>query len=130
MMVMGLVRSANWLAAALPVVVLIAIVGGIPPTLLMLTAAGLGSCAFTAAALAVAVSVSAPNRSRALSASIGLLVAWLELPLLVEILQPLAWPGCPRFLVHALHWLVDSSPAGVGVSAFLPTLGPPAFRSH
>jgi hypothetical protein len=30
-------------------------------------------------------------------------------------------------LVHALHWLVDSSPAGVGVSEFLPTLVPRPF---
>ncbi len=127
MMVMGLVRGANWLAAALPVVVLIAIVGGVPPMLVMLTAAGLGSCAFAAAALAVAVSVSAPNHSRALSVSIGPLVAWLELPLVVEFLLPLVWRGCPRFLVHAVHWLVDGSPAGVGVSAVLPTLVPRPF---
>ena len=46
MMVTGLVRCANWLAAALPVVILVAIVGGVQPLLVMLTAAGLGSSCF------------------------------------------------------------------------------------
>ena len=80
MMVTGLVRSANWLAATLPVVVLVAIVGGVQPPLVLLTAAGLGSCVFAGAALAVAVSVYAPNRSRAIAVGIGLLIAWLDFP--------------------------------------------------
>jgi len=127
MMVPGLIRCANWLAATLPVVVLVAIVGGVQPPLVLLTAAGLGSSVFAAAALALAVSVYAPNRSRAVSVGIGLLIAWLDIPLLVEFLLPRVWPGSPRWLVHRLHCLVDSSPAGVGASAFLPTLVPRPF---
>ena len=127
MMATGLVRYANWLAAALPVVVLVAIAGGVQPPLVLLSAAGLGSSVVAVAALSVAVSVSAPNRSRARSAGIGALLVWVDLPLLCEFLQPRAWPGAPRWLLHALHWIVDSSPFGVGVSAFLPTLVPRPF---
>jgi ABC-type Na+ efflux pump permease subunit len=127
MMVTGLVRCANWLAAALPVVVLVAKVGGVQPLLALLTAAGLASSVFAAATLGVAVSVYAPNRSRALSAWIGLLLAWVDIPLLFELLLPRAWPGSPRWLVHVFQWLVDSTPAGVGMGAFLPTLIPRPF---
>jgi ABC-type Na+ efflux pump permease subunit len=127
MMVTGLARSANWVAATLPVVVLIAIVGGVPPPLVLLSGAALASCMFVAAALAIAASVYAPSRSKAIAVVIGLLIAWLDIPLIVEFLLPRVWAGAPRPFVHALHWLVDSSPAGVGVSAFLPTLVPRPF---
>ena len=126
-MVTGLVRSANWLAAALPIVVLVAIVGGVPPLLVLVITAGLGSSVFTAAALAATVSVYAPNRQKAFSVGIGLLLAWIEFPLFVEFLLPRVWPGSPRWFVQALHWLVDSSPIGVGASASSPTLVPRPF---
>jgi ABC-type Na+ efflux pump permease subunit len=127
MMVTGVVRCANWLAAALPVVVLVAIVGGVQPLFVLSIGAGLCSSVFAATSLAVAVSVYAPNRPKAIAVVIGPLVAWLDIPLIVEFLQPRLWPGAPRWFLHALHWLVDSSPAGVGVGAFLPTLVPRPF---
>ena len=127
MMVTGLARSANWVAATLPLVVLIAIVGGVQPPLVLLSGAALASCVFVAAALAIAASVYAPSRSKAIAVVIGLLIAWLDIPLIVEFLLPRVWAGAPRPFVHALHWLVDSSPAGVGVSAFLPILVPRPF---
>jgi ABC-type transport system involved in multi-copper enzyme maturation permease subunit len=104
LMVTGLVRSANCVMAALPVVVLVAIVGGVPPLLVLLTAAGLGSSVFAAAALAVAVSVYAPNRAKALSVGTGLCMAWMDFPLFFELLLPRVWPGSPRWLVRAVHW--------------------------
>ncbi len=127
MMVPGLVRSTNALAAVLPVVVLVAIVGGVPPLLVLLTAAGVGSSLFAVAALNVAVSVHARSGSQAKSVGIGLLMAWIDLPLLFEFLRPYVWPGSPRWLVPLVHWLSDSTPAGVGFSAFLPTLVPRPF---
>jgi ABC-type Na+ efflux pump permease subunit len=127
MMVTGLVRSANWLVATVPVVVLVAIAGGVPPLLVLLTTAGLGSSLFAAAALAVAGSAYAPNRNKAGSVGIGLLIAWFDLPLFGELFLLRVWPGSPRWLVQVQHWLVDSSPAGVGMSAFLPTLVPRPF---
>jgi ABC-type Na+ efflux pump permease subunit len=127
MMVAGLGRSTNWLSAALPVVVLVAIVGGVPPLLVLLIAIGLGSSLFAAAALNVAVTTYAPSRSRARSVGIGVLIAWLDVPIFAEFLLPRVWPGSPRWLVHLFHWLVDSNPAGVGVGALLPTLVPRPF---
>ncbi len=127
MMVTGLVRSANWLVATVPVVVLVAIAAGVPPLLVLLTAAGLGSSLFAAAALAVAGSAYAPNRNKAGSVGIGILIAWFDLPLFGELFLLRVWPGSPRWLVQVQHWLVDSSPAGVGMSAFLPTLVPRPF---
>ncbi len=101
-MVSGLVRSANWLAATLPVVVLIAIVGGVHPTAGSVAAAVVGSSVFAAGALAVAVSVYAPNRPKAISVGIGLLLAWTDFPLLVEFLQPRVWPGSPTMVGSCL----------------------------
>jgi ABC-type Na+ efflux pump permease subunit len=126
-MVAGLVEYGNWLAASLPLIVLVAIVAGVQLPLLLLTVVGLGSSLFAGAALGGVVSIYAPNRSRAVSKVVGLIIAWIDLPLIAEFLQPLAWPGSPRWFVHAVRWLVDSSPAGVGVSLFLPTLVPRSF---
>ena len=115
MMLTGLVRSTNWLAAALPVVVLVSIVGGVPPLLVLLTAAGLWSSLFAAAALNVAVSAYAPSRSKAKSVGIGLLLAWIDLPLLFEFLRPDVWPGSPRWLLPLVHWLVRQHPGRGGL---------------
>jgi ABC-type Na+ efflux pump permease subunit len=127
MMTTGLVRCANWLAAVIPVVCLIAIVVGVPPLPVLVCGAGLGSSVLAAATLGVAASVYAPNRSRAIAAAIGLLIAWFDIPLFAEILLPRMWPSAPRWFVHTQHWLVDSSPAGVAMSVFLPALVPRGF---
>jgi ABC-type Na+ efflux pump permease subunit len=117
MMGSGLVRSANWLAATTPVIVLIAIVGGVQPLLVLLTAVGAASSAFAASALGVAVSAYAPNRLKARDAGIGLFVAWIDFPLLFELLRPRVWPRCPQWLAQASYVMIDSSPVGVGISA-------------
>ena len=95
MMVTGLVRSTNGLAAALPVVVLVAIVGGVPPLLVLLTAAGLGSSLFAAAALNVAVSVYAPSRSKAMSVGMGLFWRGSIFPSLPSSCSPACGPAAP-----------------------------------
>ena len=72
------------------------------------------------------------NRQKAFSVGIGLLLAWIEFPLFVEFLLPRVWPGSPRWFVQALHWLVDSSPIGVGagVSVRLSSLGRSGSSRH
>ena len=127
MMTAGLVRSANWLAATLPVVVLVAIAGGVHPRLVFLTAAGVGSSMFATSGLAAVISVYAPNRARAIAMGIGLVLAWIDIPLMFEFLQPRVWPGIPRSLLDAVHCLVDSTPAGVAMGVFEPTLVPRPF---
>ena len=130
MMATGLVRSAHWLAATVPVVILVAMIAGVQPRLVLLSVAGVISTALAGAALAVVVSVYAPNRSRARSMGIAAYLTWIDFPLLFEILQPRAWRGAPRWLVHALHWTVDSNPAGVGVSRVSSHPGPSTVRAH
>ena len=127
MMAAGLVRSANWLAAALPVAIVVAIAGGIQPLLVLLTLFGLGSSVLTAVAVTAVVSIYAPNRARATAVGAGLVVCWLDIPIISEFLQPRVWPSIPGWLLHALHGVVDSSPAGVGTGAFLPVLVPRPF---
>ncbi len=126
-MVAGLLRSANWLAAMLPVVVLIAIAGGVQPPLVMLTAVAVGSSRLAAGAIAIVASVYAPNRAKATAVGIGLLVCWLDIPIISEFLQPRVWPDIPRWLLHSLHSVVDSSPPGVGMGTFEPMLVPRPF---
>jgi ABC-type Na+ efflux pump permease subunit len=127
MMGPGLVRSANWLAATTPVIVLIATVGGVPSLLVVLTAVGAASSAFAASAIGVTVSAYAPNRLKARDGGIGMFVAWIDFPLLFEFLRPRVWPRCPRWLAHASYVMIDSSPIGVGISTLDATLIPRPF---
>ena len=108
-MTTGLVRCANWSAAVIPVVCMIAIVVGVQPLLVPVCGVGLVSSVLAAATLAVAASIYSPNRSRAIAAAIGLLIAWFDIPLFAEILLPRVWPSAPRWIVHTQHWLVDST---------------------
>ena len=117
MMGSGLVRTANWLAATTPVIVLVAMVGGVPPLMVLLTAVGAASSAVAASALGVAVSAYAPNRLKARAAGVGLFLAWIDFPLLFELLRPRVWPSCPQALAQANYLIIDSSPIGVGMSA-------------
>ena len=77
-MAAGLLRAANGLAAAVPLVVLIVFLGGVDPGLVLLSGAGLASTALAAAAISVVASVGAgpvagPSLSRSGSCSRGLL---------------------------------------------------------
>ena len=77
-MAAGLLRAANGLAAALPLVVLMVFLGGVDPGLVLLSGAGLASTALAAAAISVVASVvrgpvAGPSLSRSGSCSRGLL---------------------------------------------------------
>src|SRR5271166_4371961 len=79
-MAAGLLRVANGLAAALPLVVLMVFLGGVDPGLVLLSGAGLASTALAAAAISVVASVGARTRGRAVSFAVGLVLAWFALP--------------------------------------------------
>ena len=115
-MAAGLLRAANGLAAALPLVVLMVFLGGVDPGLVLLSGAGLASTALAAAAISVVASVGARTRGRAVSIAVGLVLAWLALPSAFLALRMLLWTGGPRWLTQAALWLLDSSPFGVGLS--------------
>jgi hypothetical protein len=109
----ALVRWAACVAAGMPVVVLMVPLMGIDPRLLLVAQAGLAATAFVLGGLAVAISASARDRRVALMRTIGLAVAWLELPILAVLLLPPFWPAAARWLEAPARWLVESSPAGV-----------------
>ena len=115
-MAAGLLRAANGLAAALPLVVLMVFLGGVDPGLVLLSGAGLASTALAAAAISVVASVGARTRGRAVSIAVGLVLAWLALPSAFLTLRMLLWTGGPRWLTQAALWLLDTSPFGVGLS--------------
>src|SRR6516164_4922779 len=74
-MAAGLLRTANGLAATLPVVVLMVFLGGVDPGLVLLSGAGLASTALAVAAIAVVASVGARTRGRAVPVAAGLVFA-------------------------------------------------------
>ena len=115
-MAAGLLRAANGLAAALPLVVLMVFLGGVDPGLVLLSGAGLASTALAAAAISVVASVGARTRGRAVSIAVGLVLTWLALPSAFLALRMLLWTGGPRWLTEAALWLFDTSPFGVGLS--------------
>ncbi len=115
-MAAGLLRAANGLAAAVPLVVLIVFLGGVDPGLVLLSGAGLASTALAAAAISVVASVGARTRGRAVSIAVGLVLAWFALPPAFLTLRMFLWTGGPRWLTQAALWLLDSSPFGGGLS--------------
>src|SRR5262249_31104305 len=115
-MAAGLLRAANGLAAALPLVVLMVFLGGVDPGLVLLSGAGLASTALAAAAISVVASVGARTRGRAVSFAVGLVLAGSALPPAFLALRMLLWTGGPRWLTEAALWLLDTSPFGVGLS--------------
>src|SRR6516225_8182410 len=79
-MAAGLLRAANGLATALPVVVLMVFLGGVDPWLVLLSGAALAPTALAVAAISVVASVGARTRGRAVSGAVWLVFAWLVLP--------------------------------------------------
>src|SRR4051794_13952288 len=114
-MAAGLLRAANGLAAALPLVVLMVFLGGVDSGLVLLSGAGIASTALAAAAISVVASVGARTRGRGVSIAVGLVLAWFALPSAFLALRMLLWTGGPRWLTQAALWLLDTSPFGVGL---------------
>jgi hypothetical protein len=115
-MVAGLLRAANGLAAALPLVVLMEFLGGVDPGLVLLSGVGLASTALAAAAISVAASVGARTRGRPVSIAIGLMLAWHGLRPAFLALRMHLWTGGPRWVPEAALWMFDTSPLGVALS--------------
>jgi ABC-type Na+ efflux pump permease subunit len=112
-MASAFVRHVNGLAATLPVVALLVILGGIAPWLALLAGMGLIATWYAAAALSLAASVVSPTRTHAHSLGVAMILLWLIFPPVFLLTRPLYWPGCPSLFVEVAIAFLRSSPMGV-----------------
>jgi hypothetical protein len=109
----GLVKSAVFLAAGLPVLLLMVPVLGIDPRLVLLAYAGLGTTALALVALALAASTGARTSRDAATGAALLLVVWFFLPLLLVLVLPILWRAGSAWVVPVAVWVLDTSPMAV-----------------
>ncbi len=107
------VQFAMYVAAGVPVMVLLRVLGGIDIWLIFLAYAG------------VVLPGGVPDRDgdldldrrtdarRAVSYSVLLFMVWLTVPMLASLLVPRFFPGVPRFIMTANAWVLASSPIGL-----------------
>ena len=110
----GLFRLANGLGAAVPVVVLVVSLVGIPMAWAALAGLGLVSMACFLSGLAAVASVGARTRARAVAVATWWFAAWFVFPTLYLVLfRPLVWPSAPIWLTDAVLVVHESSPMAV-----------------
>jgi len=98
------------IAAGLPVMLLLNLLGGVDPGLILLAYGGIASTTFFVVALAIWISTGATDFRRAASVTTLCIVAWLSVPMLLPIaLRPFGL-RLPDFLFTANSWVVASSP--------------------
>jgi ABC-type Na+ efflux pump permease subunit len=104
------VQFAMYVAAGVPVMVLLRVLGGIDTSLIFLAYAALFCLAVFLTGMALWISTGAPDARRAVSYSVLLFMTWLTVPLLASLLVPKLFPGVPRFIMTANAWVLASSP--------------------
>jgi len=101
------------IAAGLPVVLLLYVLGGVDPGLILLAYGGTASTTFFVVALAIWISTGALDFRRAANATTLCIVGWLSIPMLLPIaLRPLGL-RLPDYLFTANSWVAASSPLGL-----------------
>jgi hypothetical protein len=110
-----LVLFGTTIAAGLPVMVLLHLLGGIDLRLILLAYAGLATTAFFLASLAIWFSVVAPDGRRAMNTSVFVVLVWLVWPTTLPI--PLARFGLrlPEWAASVNAWVIASSPFSVAM---------------
>jgi hypothetical protein len=103
------------LAAGLPVVLLLHLLGGVDLRLIALAYAGLFTTAFFLIALAIWVSTRAAGLQQAAGASVLWMIAWLVGPFTVSMVFPRFGIPLPGFLKTMNAWLMASSPLGLAM---------------
>jgi ABC-type Na+ efflux pump permease subunit len=100
------------LAAGLPLMILLSVLGGVNPILILLTYGGIVSTAFLIVALAIWVSTAAPDGRRALSATVLWILAWLIIPFMLGMTPLLTRLGLspPGFILSLNAWALTSNP--------------------
>jgi ABC-type transport system involved in multi-copper enzyme maturation permease subunit len=101
------------LAAGLPVMLLLHLLGGVDLRLIALAYAGLFTTAFLLTALAIWVSTRAAGLQQAAGATLFGLIAWLVVPFLVSMVLPRFGIRLPGFLMTVNAWVMASSPFGL-----------------
>jgi ABC-type Na+ efflux pump permease subunit len=102
-------------AAGLPIVLLLHLLGGVDLRLILLAYAGLITTAFFAIAMAIWVSTNASDLRQAGGASVLWMFAWLGGPFFVSMIFPRLGIRLPGFLLTANAWVMASSPLGLAL---------------
>jgi len=100
------------LAAGLPIMILLHVLGGVHPTLILLAYGSIVSTGFFVLSLAIWISAEAPNGRRAANLTVCLILAWLTLPFFVGMTPVLTRIGIrlPDFVLASNAWIFASNP--------------------
>jgi ABC-type transport system involved in multi-copper enzyme maturation permease subunit len=103
------------LAAGLPVMILLNVLGGVHPHMILLAYAGVASTALFVLAISLFVSSGAATGRRAGGITVFLIVAWLIVPVFLGMTPLLSRIGLqpPAFVREIIAWLLASSPFGL-----------------
>jgi ABC-type transport system involved in multi-copper enzyme maturation permease subunit len=112
----GLLEYAACLATALPVLILLPMLGGVDPRMVLLACAAPAATALFLAGLSVLVSIGAKDGGRALREALTLTAAWLFLPFIVHESRALWLSSVTSWVDPVNSWLLASSPMGVLLS--------------
>ncbi len=125
-----LAAFATTLAAGLPVMILLNVLGGVHPRLILIAYAGIASTGFFILTLGIWVSSGAPDGRRATSITLLVLIAWLSVPVIVGMTPVLTKIGLrpPDFIMTANAWILASNPVGL-LPRFVGGINPPALYS-
>jgi ABC-type Na+ efflux pump permease subunit len=103
------------LAAGVPVMILLNVMGGVSSSVILLTYAGISSTAFLVVAISIWVSSGASDGRRAISAAVLWIMAWLIIPFIVGMTPLLSRIGLPppAFLLSINAWALASNPVSL-----------------
>lgn len=109
----GLLSFASATLAGVPLVVVLAVGGGVDLRLVLLGYAALGATAFAAGSIGVWLSAHARDARRAVGYAILLMMGWAYLPLLASVILPRLWPWGMGWVGPVGWWMIDTSPIGL-----------------
>ena len=119
-----LLNLGIFLAIALPIISLITLFGGVDPTLVLISFAGIASVSLFVASVSIWVSTISRRVRDAILSTYLLVLAWLILPPLIESLRWI-WPSVYHWVGPANQWLLMTNPFVAGALMF----GPAAMGS-
>jgi ABC-2 family transporter protein len=108
-----LVLFVTTIAAGLPVMLLLHLLGGIDVRVILLAYAGMATTAFFLASLSIWFSVTEPNARRAAGQGVSAAMMWLIGPTFLPLILPQFGWHLPAWAAAANAWLIASSPFGV-----------------